>query len=334
MLGVVVIPRNSKCIADGNLEAVKTNINKSIQFVICLGVPLMLGTISIADNLIPWYLGDGYDKAANLMKILSPIILLIGLSNVFGLQFLIPSGQDKKFTVSIVVGALVNFGLNCLLISFWQSYGAAIATVIAEFAVAFLMIIFARRDIKFYKAVLSSWKYVLAGLIMFVPCYFLGKYLKPSILNTFIIALIGVIVYGVCLWVLKDKFLFGAIRMIKTKLVKKENKEMKYDYLIVGSGLYGAVIANEAKKAGKRVLVVEKRAHIGGNIYTENIEGINVHKYGAHIFHTNNIEVWKYVNQFSEFNRYTNSPVANYKGELYSLPFNMYTFNKMWGVIT
>ena len=109
---------------------------------------------------------------------------------------------------------------------------------------------------------------------------------------------------------------------------------MKYDLLIVGAGLFGAVIAREAMDLGKSVLVIDKRCHIGGNIYTEEIEGIRVHKYGAHIFHTNDTRVWEYVNRFAEFNRYTNSPVANYKGELYSLPFNMYTFNKMWGVIT
>ena len=107
-----------------------------------------------------------------------------------------------------------------------------------------------------------------------------------------------------------------------------------YDYLVVGSGLFGAVFAHEAKRAGKSVLVVDKRPHIAGNVYTEKVEGINVHKYGAHIFHTNNRQVWEYITQFAEFNRFTNSPVANYKGELFSLPFNMYTFNKMWGVVT
>lgn len=107
-----------------------------------------------------------------------------------------------------------------------------------------------------------------------------------------------------------------------------------YDYLVVGAGLFGAVFAHEAAQKGKKVLVVDKRSHIAGNVYTEEIENINVHKYGAHIFHTNNKEVWEYVNEFAEFNRFTNSPVANYKGELYSLPFNMYTFNKMWGVVT
>ena len=107
-----------------------------------------------------------------------------------------------------------------------------------------------------------------------------------------------------------------------------------YDYLVVGSGLYGSIFAREATNKGYKVLVLDKRAHVGGNIYTEKVEGINVHKYGAHIFHTNIKEVWDYLNQFTTFNRFTNSPVAYYKDELYSMPFNMYTFNKMWGVVT
>ena len=114
----------------------------------------------------------------------------------------------------------------------------------------------------------------------------------------------------------------------------QERKRLMYDYLIVGSGLFGAVFAHQAKAAGKSVLVIDKRPNIAGNVYTEDVEGIHVHKYGAHIFHTNNKEVWDYITRFAEFNRFTNSPVANYHGELYSLPFNMYTFNKMWGVIT
>lgn len=109
---------------------------------------------------------------------------------------------------------------------------------------------------------------------------------------------------------------------------------MKYDFLIVGAGLFGAVFAHEAHRLGKKVIVVEKRAHIAGNIYTDQIEHINVHRYGAHIFHTNNRKVWDYINQFAEFNRFTNSPLANYRGEIFSMPFNMYTFNRMWGVST
>ena len=107
-----------------------------------------------------------------------------------------------------------------------------------------------------------------------------------------------------------------------------------YDYLVVGSGLFGATFARQATEAGKKVLVIDKRPNIAGNIYTEDVEGIHVHKYGAHIFHTNDRRVWEYVTRFADFNRFTNAPVANYRGELYSLPFNMYTFNKMWGVVT
>ena len=107
-----------------------------------------------------------------------------------------------------------------------------------------------------------------------------------------------------------------------------------YDYLIVGAGLYGAVFAREAMDRGRKVLVVDRRKSVGGNVYTEKVEGIDVHVYGAHIFHTNNRKVWDYITRFSDFNRFTNSPVANYSGELYSLPFNMYTFNRMWGVVT
>ena len=109
---------------------------------------------------------------------------------------------------------------------------------------------------------------------------------------------------------------------------------MEYDYIIVGAGLYGSVVAHQLLEAGKKVLVIDKRPNIAGNIYTEKIVGINVHKYGAHIFHTNDKSVWEYIQRFATFNRFTNSPVANYHGELYSLPFNMYTFNKMWGVVT
>lgn len=123
------------------------------------------------------------------------------------------------------------------------------------------------------------------------------------------------------------------VLIIILSLCNKENT-MKYDYLVVGSGLYGAIFAHEAKAKGKSALVVDKRPNIAGNVYTEKQEGINVHMYGAHIFHTNDKRVWNYITQFAEFNRFTNSPVANYKGELYSMPFNMYTFNKMWGVVT
>ena len=118
------------------------------------------------------------------------------------------------------------------------------------------------------------------------------------------------------------------------KLLNISYKKIMYDYLIVGSGLFGATFAFEAKKKGKKCLVIDKRTNIGGNIYTKNIDGINVHIYGAHIFHTSNKEIWDYLNQFAEFNRYTNSPVARYKDELYNLPFNLNTFSKMFNLVT
>jgi UDP-galactopyranose mutase len=120
----------------------------------------------------------------------------------------------------------------------------------------------------------------------------------------------------------------------KTLSIINGGLKMGYDYLVVGTGLFGSTFAYEAAKRGKKVKIIDKRRHIGGNIYTENIEGINVHKYGAHIFHTNDKEIWDYVNQFAEFNRYTNSPIANFNGEIYNMPFNMNTFNRLWGVIT
>ena len=132
-----------------------------------------------------------------------------------------------------------------------------------------------------------------------------------------------------------EKCCMNISTVIEAKTIQNQKvNPMHYDYLIVGAGLFGAAFAQQAKAAGKSVLVIDRRSHIGGNVYTKEVEGIQVHQYGAHIFHTNNKKVWDYVNRFAEFNRYTNSPVANYKGELYSLPFNMYTFNKMWGVIT
>ena len=138
-LGTVMIPRNSQQFANGKFESVKKNIENSLRFVMLAGIPMMLGLMAVADNMIPWYLGGGYDKAANLIKILSPIIVIIGFSNVLGLQYLLPSGADKEFTIAIITGAVTNFILNCILIRYTGSYGAAVATVIAESVVTIVM---------------------------------------------------------------------------------------------------------------------------------------------------------------------------------------------------
>lgn len=219
-LGIVMIPRNTKCYSEGKIEEVEKNIYTTLKIVFLIGIPLMLGCIVIADNIIPWYLGSEYTKAANLMKLLSPLILLIGFSNVFGLQFLIPTGKDKQYTLSIIIGAVLNLCLNLILIRYWKSYGAAIATIIAEGIVSITMYIFIHKHIKFLKVLLNSWKYLLAGIGMFVPCYFVGLKLAPSILNTFLIVLMGVGIYGVLLLLLRDEFLMKFCKKIFVKSKK------------------------------------------------------------------------------------------------------------------
>lgn len=220
-LGTVMTPRNSKKIADGDIEGVKKNIYASCNFVFFLGIPLVFGIIAVADNFIPWYLGEGYDKAAMLMKIMSPIIIIIGLSNVFGRQYLIPSKRDKEFTTAVIAGATINFILNIILISKLYSYGAAIATVIAELVVTMVMLFFVRKDIRFGTVICESWKEIISGLIMFGVCTLLGNSLLPSIINTIIIITIGIIVYCSSVVLLKDNF---AIQLINTLINRKKGE--------------------------------------------------------------------------------------------------------------
>ena len=207
-LGTVLSPRNAKKIADGDIGGVENNIYYTSRFVFFLGIPLMFGTISVADNMIPWYLGPGYNKAALLMKILSPLIIIIGLSNVFGRQFLIPSNQDKKFSIAIICGAITNFFLNLLLINKFKSIGAAIATILSETVVTAVMLMLIRDNIRFLKIVNESKKYWISGTIMFLVCDFFQKKLTPSILHTFEITLIGFVVYILGIILLKDEFWF------------------------------------------------------------------------------------------------------------------------------
>lgn len=233
-LGTVMIPRNSNNFAKGDLEAIRQNIYTSCKFVFLLGLPMLFGIIAVSDNLVPWYLGDGYDKVSNLMKILSLIIIIIGLSNIFGLQFLVPCKMDKKFTIAIITGAVTNFGLNCGFIYLWGAYGAAIATVIAETAVTGVMLFFLRKEIKFTKILLSSWKYFVSAAIMFIPCYFVGNYLYAlnhdggnALLNSFIIVAMGIVIYVACLFILRDEYFLSYVKSfinkLKSKIKKNEN---------------------------------------------------------------------------------------------------------------
>ena len=217
-LGTVLSPRNAKRFAEGDIKGVERNIYNTSRFVMFLGVPLMFGIIVIADNLIPWYLGTGYEKAAMLMKLLSPLVIVIGLSNVFGRQFLIPSNQDKKFTIAIICGALTNFVLNIILINIFKSYGAAIATVVAESVVTSVMLYYIRDNIHFYSIIKASWKYWLIGICMFIICYVLGLHLSSSIVHTAIISLVGVIVYISGLVLIKDDFVKEISHILKRKV--------------------------------------------------------------------------------------------------------------------
>ena len=222
-LGTVMIPRNANAFERKDMEAIRRNIYRSVRFVLFLGIPMMIGLIAVSDNMVPWFLGDGYYKSANIMKILSVLILAIGLSNVFGLQYLIPAGEDKKFTISVTCGAITNFLLNLVLIRLFKSYGAAIATIVAEIAVAVIMFCFIRKNISLREILKSSIKYLISGIIMFVPCFMLGRILAPSIINTFIIVFTGVVVYLICLILLKDGFFFEIANRLTSRLPIKKH---------------------------------------------------------------------------------------------------------------
>lgn len=219
-IGIVMIPRNSHEFSVGNVEKVKDNIYKTSKFVLFIGIPMTLGLIMSADLLVPWFLGDGYEKCSILLKVLSPLILIIGLSNVFGLQYLIPSGQDKKFTIALLIGAATNIVLNIIFIRFWWSTGAAIATIVAEFSVTFTMVLMIRKDISILKILLSGWKYYISGVVMGFSLYFIAKNFDPTFWYTVLIVVIGAIIYFVLLAILKEELLMGILKKVLKKIRK------------------------------------------------------------------------------------------------------------------
>lgn len=203
-IGTVMIPRNTHEIAQGNLEKVKDNVYKSFRIVWMLGVPLVLGICAIATGFVPWFFGSGYDKCVELIYIMSPLIIIIGFSNILGSQYLIPMGRDMQSTIPVVVGAIVNLILNVVLIPRLYSVGASIATVVAEFIVVSIMVMIVCKEIKISKIVKSSWRYIVCGAIMFVATYFFGKSFSSSILTTLLTVLLGIVVYYLLLLLTKD----------------------------------------------------------------------------------------------------------------------------------
>lgn len=210
-IGIVMIPRNTNEFASGNFDKVKENIYKTSKFVLFIGIPMVLGLILSSNLFVPWFFGDGYDKCIVLIKIMSPLILIIGFSNVFGLQFLIPSGKDKYFTICLLVGALVNLTMNIILIPFLWSVGASIATIVGELSVTALMAIFIRKDISFFRILKSGFKYYIAGIVMFIALFFLLKFFDASIIMTFLYVLTGITIYICVLLILHDELLFNFI---------------------------------------------------------------------------------------------------------------------------
>lgn len=224
-LGVVMIPRNSQMNAAHGHKSIEHNINLSQHFVFLLGIPLAFGCAVIADNFIPWYLGPDYTKAATLMKILSPLIVIIGLSNVYGLQFLIPTNKDKKFTFAILCGACINFILNIILINLLQSYGAAIATIVAETAVTLIMKTYVNHYIKNDHAFRKALKPFIAGAIMYSIGYILSRnYLSPSISHTIILVTICATIYTISIAILRDSLFLTILHKIRESILK-HNKD-------------------------------------------------------------------------------------------------------------
>lgn len=215
--GTVMTPRNSSEIAKGNIENVKNNIYTSSKLVWLIGIPMVLTFIVCSHNLVPWFYGDGYDKCIVLLMIFSSLIVIIGFSNIFGLQYMVPAGMDKRFSIALISGAIINLVLNCILIPFYWSYGAAIASIIAEICVTVIMGIMIRKVISLKKILLFSIKYLIAGAALFGVAYYISTLLTPSIINTLIIAGSGIIVYLIVLLILREEMIYKLIR----KIVKK-----------------------------------------------------------------------------------------------------------------
>ncbi len=221
-LGTVMIPRNAYYFANGQEDKAKDNVWKALKFAYLLALPMMAGVLCVARIFAPWFFGDGYEPVPILMMLFSPLILAIGLNNVFGIQYLIPSGQDTKYTISVTCGAALNLLLNLILIYYFKSVGATIASVSAEFFILLIQIIMLRKVFNPLKVIGCCWKYLVSAAIMFVPCFFMGQLLQPSIVNTLLIVVVGVFVYGMCLIIFKEMFVMSAFAKIRSKFTKKK----------------------------------------------------------------------------------------------------------------
>lgn len=224
-LGTVMMPRVANLFKQNEVEKVKRYLSKSFRFVFFLSFPMMFGLMAVSRNIVPWFFGPGYDKVVSNMMIIAPILVIIALSNIMGTQYLLPTGRQKEYTLSVVIGCIVNFSMNLLLIPHFLSIGAAVATVIAETSVTGTQVFFTREDFKFGEIISSNKHYIISSFVMFIPTYFLAKYLPSSIINTFICIIVGGLIYIGLLFVMKDETLVEAVSKMKRKnLSRKANK--------------------------------------------------------------------------------------------------------------
>lgn len=217
-LGTVMMPRIAATYAKGEKEKIKEYMNNSFSFIMMIAFPLMFGLISISYKFVPVFYGMGYDKVAPILCVISPIVVLIGLSNVTGTQYLLPTKQQNKYTISVVIGAIVNFTLNLILIKKYESIGASIATVIAEFSVTATQFILIRKNIKIIKVLKITYKYIIASLIMFVASMLISYFIQNNLISIIFQVIISVIVYVVNLIIMKDKLILEEIKKIKQKI--------------------------------------------------------------------------------------------------------------------
>ena len=220
-LGAVMIPRNSKTIAEGNIEEFKNNVYSVLRFVFFIGLPIVFGLLAVSKSFCPWYFGSNNEKFSNLMMLFSPLVIIIGVSNVLGLQFLIPLGLDKKYTISILSGAILNLTLNLVFIPLFWSYGAAFATVVAELLISSMMMFFARKTIALSIVLKSSIKSIISSIIMFVCVFFTSRFLESSINSTLLLIGEGILLYVALQFILKEKIVVEIFCKIKSYLNKR-----------------------------------------------------------------------------------------------------------------
>ena len=220
-IGTVVPPRNSYELENKNYEKVRNNLFTSSRLVFLIGMPLSLGLIAIAPNMVPWFFGDGYEKVVVVMRVLSPLIVIIGFSNVFGVQCLLPAGKDKSFAVALCAGAIINLFLNIIFIPSLFSVGAAIATICAELVITILMAIMIRRDLNFAGVLLKSWKSIVGSLVMFAVTFTMSHFLAPSVLHSLIIVISGVFSYAICLLVFREEMVIDYLKKLLLRFKKR-----------------------------------------------------------------------------------------------------------------